>query len=54
MHRKALRGLRHTVHGGHCRAICAVASTKDMYDVAVVGAGLTGAALAAGLGRRLT
>ena len=43
----ALRELQCSVHA---RAFCSGTSRKDVYDVAVVGAGLTGAALAAGLG----
>ena len=46
----ALRGLPHAVHTGQSRAFCAAASAQDVYDVAIVGAGMTGAALAAGLG----
>ena len=51
----ALRGLLNTVPGPgwQCRALSVAANTKDLYDVAIVGAGLTGAALAAGLGRNL-
>lgn len=50
---RALRGLLKNVPrpGGQCRGLCVAANTKDVYDVAIVGAGLTGAALAAGLGR---
>lgn len=43
----ALRELQCSVHA---RAFCNATGVKDIYDVAVVGAGLTGAALAAGLG----
>ena len=54
LRREALRGLLNVVPrpGGQNRALCAAASTKDVYDLAIVGAGLTGAALAAGLGRK--
>ena len=33
-----------------CRSFGSAAKSSDLYDVAIVGAGLTGAALAAGLG----
>ena len=53
LHREALRGLNLVLGpSGQHRALCAAASTKDVYDLAIVGAGLTGAALAAGLGRK--
>ncbi|KAL3162963.1 hypothetical protein ABBQ32_009395 [Trebouxia sp. C0010 RCD-2024] len=49
---KALRGLLNVAPSGQYRALCAAASITDVYDVAIVGAGLTGAALAAGLGSK--
>lgn len=51
----ALRGLLKTVPrpNGQCRALGVAANTNDVYDVAIVGAGLTGAALAAGLGMEI-
>lgn len=54
LRREALRGLLNVVPrpSAQYRALCAAASTKDVYDLAIVGAGLTGAALAAGLGRK--
>ena len=53
LRREALRGLNLVLGpDGQYRALCAAASTKDVYDLAIVGAGLTGAALAAGLGRK--
>ena len=44
----ALRALTAQRLPGQCRTFAAAAD--DLYDVAIVGAGLTGAALAAGLG----
>lgn len=54
LRREALRGLLNVVPGpaGQYKELCVAASTNDVYDIVIVGAGLTGAALAAGLGRK--
>ena len=45
-----LRGLLSSIQYGQYGLFCSAAASRDVYDVAIVGAGLTGAALAAGLG----
>lgn len=51
MHCGAGRSLLLRLSLPQSRALSNTASHDDLYDVAIVGAGLTGAALAAGLGK---